>query len=282
MTEHRATTVIQLKHFPFKTFAELKTATQDGAATVSVHSGVPLQWVRVEGPCSGTNAKLSTMQKAHIFFLSYSPYIAGLAFFINIIITRRWALLLSLPFLFIGFTLFFHDPARHSFHDAKAVQRARKISLTRHGLITITLIGLVWGLLGGIPWLTALTLTLVVICFAQRAVNHKSIDWLTQAVWEQEELFCLLWDSGALNVRLSNGNSYLVDCKKEDGQYSYYKVALADNVFQQRSALEYALLGNMTEKEFEGETIFDARLAEIKLNSGLWMVELTRGDRGRS
>ncbi len=272
--EQRSTTVPGLKNFPFRTFDELKKAAKDGSATISVHAGVPLQWVRVEGPCSGSNARLSPSQKGQIMGLALLPFIAGLGFITYIVTTGRWPLLLSLPLLFIGYSIFYSDPAKLTFHEADSIRRAQTMSLMRRGFLASALIALAWGFISETEWITALALTLTVICFAQRSVDHKSVKWLIHAAWEQEELPCLLWSAGALNVRLSNGNIYLVDCRKENGQFIYYKTTLNDGVFQQKGPLQNILLAKITPEELESGNVSDARLADIKVNSGLWSIRL--------
>ena len=245
--DRRPRQVNELEHFPYKTFSDLKKAASAGAATISVHSGVPLQWVRVEGPCSGSKAGLSPLQNLQIFLLSLLPFGAGIGIIIYIAMTGSWLLLTSLPLLFIGFTIFFHDPAKQTFYKAEAIQRARKMSFFRHAFLLVTLAGLAWGLFGNIAWLTALTVSISIVCFAQRAVNLMSIEWLTRAVWGNEELLCSLWDAGALCIRLSSGDIYLADCKKESGEYSYFKRSFKDRVFQQIRPLQTVLLASISQ-----------------------------------
>jgi len=200
--EQKPKRVEELKNFPFKTFSELKKASTEGVANVGIDRGVALQWAQ-------NGIYSSSWLRAQALFLALLPFIAAIGFVIYAIATKSWLLLLALPVLLICFFIF---------HPSSAMM----LGFIRSGLIGLVLIGLAWSLISGIAWLTALTLTLAIIWYAQRTIYRKAANGLTLAVLEHEDLLCLLWSGRALNIRFYNGNSYWSDWKTEDGQSVHY------------------------------------------------------------
>ena len=201
-TEQKPKSVEELKHFPFGTFAEFKKATMEGVANVGVDRGVALQWAQ-------NGIYSSKWLRVQALLLALLPFVAAVGFVIYAIASKSWLLLLALPVLLIAFFIF---------HPSSAMI----FGAIRSGLIGLSFVGLVWGFLSSIPWMAALSLTLVVIWFAQRSIYRKAIDGLIRATAEHEDLLCLLWPGRALNVQFYNGNSYWSDWKTEDGQSVHY------------------------------------------------------------
>lgn len=200
--EQKPKRVEELKNFPFKTFAELKKATTEGIANVGIDRGVALQWAQ-------NGIYSSSWLRTQVLFLAFLPFLAAIGFVVYAIMTKSWLLLLALPVLLICFFVF---------HPSSAMI----FGFIRSGLIGLIFLGLAWGLVSGIGWLTALALTLAPIWYAQRTIYRKAVNGLTFAVLEHEDLLCLLWGVRALNVRFYNGNSYWSDWKTEDGQNVHY------------------------------------------------------------
>ena len=200
--EQKPKRVEELKNFPFKTFAELKKATTEGVANVGIDRGVALQWAQ-------NGIYSSSWLRTQGLILAFLPFIAAIGFIIYAIVTKSWLLLLALPVLLICFFIF---------HPSSAMM----FGFIRSGLIGLVFVGLAWSLISGISWLTALTLALAIIWYAQRTIYRKAVNGLTFAVLEHEDLLCLLWGGRALNIRFYNGNSYWSDWKTEDGQSVHY------------------------------------------------------------
>lgn len=200
--EQKPKRVEELKNFPFKTFAELKKATTEGVANVGIDRGVALQWAQ-------NGIYSSSWLRAQALILAFLPFVAAIGFVIYAIATKSWLLLLALPVLLICFFIF---------HPSSAMM----LGFIRSGLIGLVFVGLAWSLISGISWLTALTLVLAIIWYAQRTIYRKAVNGLTLAVLEHEDLLCLLWGGRALNIRFYNGNSYWSDWKTEDGQSVHY------------------------------------------------------------
>ena len=200
--EQKPKRVEELKNFPFKTFAELKKATTEGVANVGIDRGVALQWAQ-------NGIYSSSWLRTQALILAFLPFIAAIGFVIYAIATKSWLLLLALPVLLICFFIF---------HPSSAMM----FGFIRSGLIGLVFVGLAWSLISGISWLTALTLALAIIWYAQRTIYRKAVNGLTLAVLEHEDLLCLLWGGRALNIRFYNANSYWSDWKTEDAQSVHY------------------------------------------------------------
>ena len=204
--EQKPKRVEELKHFPFKNFDELKKRLDEGIANLVVDRGIALQWI-LRGIYS------TGWQRAYALFLCWLTYIIPIGLIIYIIVTKTWLLLLALPLLLIGFLIF---------HPGQAML----LGAIRSGLILLTFVGLVWGFINGISWLTALTLSLAILWYAQRTAYRKAVDGLARAAIQHEDLFCILWSTNALIVRIHNGNSYSSKWKTEGGKTTHYDTGI--------------------------------------------------------
>ncbi|MFH1956701.1 MAG: hypothetical protein ABIJ28_03580 [Patescibacteria group bacterium] len=194
--------VEELEYFPFKSFDELKKRVNEGVANLGVDRSAALQWIQ--------NGIYSTSwQRAFALFLGSLTFIVPIGLIIYIVVTQTWLLLLALPLLLIGFFIF---------HPGQAML----LGPIRSGLILLTFGGLIWGFLNGIGWLTALTLSLVILWYAQRTIYRKAVDGLLRAAIQHEDLLCILWSGNALNIRMYNGDSYWSKWKTEGGKSTHY------------------------------------------------------------
>lgn len=207
-TENKSETnpkqVEELKHFPFKNFAELKKAGMDGVANIAIDREAALEWVKRRMKGIPTPPPWLKFQ---VTFLASLTFIVPIGFIIYVIATQSWLLLLALPVLWFGFTTF-HNPYLQG--SIKTV------------LIVLTYGGLAWGLIDGINWLIAITLSLAVLFYSIRNIYPKAVNGLIKVALEHEELFCFLWHKGALSIKFNNGNSYWTDWKIEDGKNIHY------------------------------------------------------------
>lgn len=195
-------TVEKLEHFPFKTFDELKKAIAEGVANIGVDRGVALQWAQ-----GGIYCPKSLSYYA--LFLAFLPFLAAIGFIIYAIVSSNWLLLLALPVLLIAFFVF---------HPSSAMI----FGPIRSGFIGLSFIGLAYAFFADKAWLLALTITLIIIWWAQKTIYKKAINHITLAMTEHEDLLCLLWSGKVVNIRFYNGNSYWVDWKSEDGKNIHY------------------------------------------------------------
>ena len=200
--EQKLRRVEELQHFPFKNFTEFKKTILEGVANVGVNRSVALRWIQNGIYSSG-------WQRAQALFLATLPFIVALGFVIYAIATKSWLLLLALPVLLIGFFVF---------HPSSAMI----FGFIRSGLIGLTIIGLIWGFINGIGWLTVLTLSLAIIWYAQHTIYRKAVSGMIRAAIDHEDLLCILWNSNSLNVRLYNGDNYWFRWKIENGKNTHY------------------------------------------------------------
>jgi hypothetical protein len=201
--EQKPKRVEELEHFPFESFDELKKRVNEGVANLGVDRSVALQWIQ--------NGVHSTgWQRTQALFLASLTFIVPIGLIVYIVITKTWLLLLALPLLLIGFFIF---------HPSQAMM----LGPIRSGLILLTFGGLIWGFVNGIGWLTALTLSLAILWYAQRTIYRKAVDGLLRAVIQHEDLLCILWSGNALNVTMYNGDSYWSRWKTEGGKNTHYE-----------------------------------------------------------
>lgn len=202
--KQRPKRVEELKHFPFKCFDEFKKAGMEHVVNIGIDREAALEWVkrRMEGI-----PPPSSWLRSQVLFLASLTFIVPIGFIIYAIVTKSWLLLIALPVLWIGFVIF-HNPYPQGF--------------IMSGLILFTFGGLGWGLISGVGWLTAITLSLVILFYSIRTIYRKAVNGLIGAVLEHEDLFCFLWHGGALNVKFNNGNSYWTGWKTEDGKNIHY------------------------------------------------------------
>lgn len=200
--EQKPRRVEELEQFPFKNFDELKKRVNEGVANLGVDRSAALQWIQ--------NGIYSTKwQRTSALFLGSLTFIVPIGLIVYIILTKTWLLLLALPLLLIGFFIF---------HPGQAML----LGPIRSGLILLTFGGLIWGFINGISWLTALTLSLAILWYAQRTIYRKAVDGLLRAAIQHEDLLCILWSSNALNVTMYNGDSYWSKWKTEDGKSTHH------------------------------------------------------------
>ena len=200
--EQKPKRVEELEHFPFKSFDELKKRVNEGVANLGIDRSVALQWIQ--------NGIHSTgWQRAQALFLASLTFIVPIGLIIYIVVTQTWLLLLALPLLLIGFFIF---------HPSQAMM----LGPIRSGLILLTFGALIWGFINGIGWLTALTLSLAILWYAQRTIYRKAVDGLLRAAIQHEDLLCILWSSNALNIGMYNGDSYWSKWKTEGGKSTHY------------------------------------------------------------
>ena len=196
-------TVEKLDNFPFKDFSEFKKSNIEGVAHVGVDRAVALQWAQNGIYCP-------SWLRYYALFLALLPFLAAIGFIIYSIISGSWLLLLALPILLIAFFIF---------HPSSAMI----FGPIRTGFIGLTFIGLIYSFFSDKPWLLAITLTLIIIWWAQKTIYRKAINNLIATVQKHEDLLCILWQGKALNIEFFNGNRYWVDWKLEDGKHIHYK-----------------------------------------------------------
>lgn len=201
-SEKKIKRVEELEHFPFKNFDEFKKQITEGLANITVDRSVALNWVQ-------NGIYSSAWQRWYALFLASFTFTVPIGFIAYTVITKTWILLLALPLLLVGF-LIFHP------------NQAMMLGKIRSGLILLTFGGLVWGLVSGIGWLTALNLSLVILWYVQRAIYNKAVNGMIRAVMQHEDLLCILWNSHALNVYMQNGDSYRLRNKVEAGETIRY------------------------------------------------------------
>lgn len=199
----KVTKVEELEHFPFKDFKEFRKAYLEGIIQPGVDRGVALNWAQ-----GGIYA--STFLRIQATFLAFLPFLAAIGFVIYAVVSKNWLLLLALPLLLIGFFLF-HPSAAMIF------------GFIRSGFILLTFIGFIWALFSAKSGLLALTITLLIIWYAQKTIYAKAVSYLISTTSEHEDLLCLLWQAKALNIHFYNGNTYWADWKTENGQSVHYE-----------------------------------------------------------
>jgi len=194
--------VEELEYFPFTSFDELKKRVSEGVASLGVDRSAALQWIQ-------NGIYSSKWQRAQALFLASLTFIVPIGLIVYVVITKNWLLLLALPLLLIGFFIF---------HPSQAMM----LGPIRSGLILLTFGGLAWGFINGIGWLTALTLSLAVLWYAQRTIYRKAVDGILRAAMQHEDLLCILWNGNGLNVAMYNGDSYWFRWKTEGGKSTHY------------------------------------------------------------
>ena len=197
--------VEDLKNFPFKNFEELKKAGADGKANIAIDREAALEWVKRKMKGIPTPPPWLKFQ---VTFLASLTFIVPIGFIIYAVASQSWLLLLALPVLWFGFTTF-HNPYLQG--------------STKTILIVLTYGGLAWGLINGINWLIAITLSLAVLFYSIRRIYPKAVNGLIKVSLEHEELFCFLWHKEALSIKFNNGNSYWTGWKIEDGKKIHYE-----------------------------------------------------------
>jgi hypothetical protein len=88
--------------------------------------------------------------------------------------------------------------------------------------VLLTTLGFIWSFLTGKTGLLILTVALLGIWYSQRIILANAVKGLNTASYEHEDLLCLLWITNKVNIHVSNGNTYRVKYKLEDGKYTNY------------------------------------------------------------
>lgn len=195
-------TVEELDNFPYKSFQEFKQEMGQGVAGLGVDRGMALNW-SYKGIYSPTSVRFKAT------FFALLPFLAVIGFVAYIVLTGSWLMLLWLPVIAILFFVF-HPSAGMMFGPIRTL------------LIWGMFIGLAYALFTETAWLLALTLTLAVIWYAEKAVYKNAVNGLIQAASTHEDLLCLMWQAGVANISYFNGNMFWVDHKSENGEYTHY------------------------------------------------------------
>lgn len=198
---HESKTVEELEHFPFKNFDEFKKHILKGSVNLRIDRSAALYWIQ-KGIYS------SKWQRTQALFLASLTFIVPIGLIIFIVITKTWLLFLTLPLLWIGFSIF----------------QNVYLGSIRNFFAFIVFIGLMWGFINEISWLTAFALSLMMLWYSQWAVYRKAMNGLFRAVMEHEDLLCILWNGNGLNVIIQNGDDYWFKWKTEGGKITHYDI----------------------------------------------------------
>lgn len=199
----KTTRIEELKTFPFKTFQEYKKASFEGLAQPTVDRSVAFKWAR-----NGIYApKLLRFQTTMLTLL---PFFALIGFIIYIIVAHNWWFLLTLPLLIVAFFVF---------HPSSAIL----LKPIRNLIIGLIIIGFAWAAWSGKDGLLTLTISLIIIWFAQNSVYRTVVHALINAANQHEDLFCKLWNGKVLSIKFYNGDTHAVDHKFENGNLTSYK-----------------------------------------------------------
>lgn len=194
--------VEDLKNFPFQNFSEFKEAYSDEVVNLAIDRGASLTFANHSNYTSRWVA-------IKLIILSLLPYVSGLVYFVYILITKNWWLLLTLPLLVIYFFIF-HPSTK------------RLLGFIATLFSILPFIGLMWGYFNNISWMAAVCITLIIMWYAEREVYKQSINEITKQCLEHEKILSFLWDKKKLNLRFYNGDSYWKDFKKVDGEIITY------------------------------------------------------------
>ena len=193
----KKTQVEDLEHFPFKNFVEFRKALLAGMIKLAFNREDALYWAQ-EGVYT------QALLRAQITFLIFLPFLAAIGFSIYAFISKNWLLLLALPLLIFGRILFF-----------PGVMPVRVFVL-------LTILGFIWSFWVGKTGLLILTVALLSIWYFQKIIIANAVYALNTAAYEHEDLLCFLWKKNKANIHFSNGNTYRVKYKLEDGEYTNY------------------------------------------------------------
>lgn len=193
-----------LKNIPFKSFDELNYAITTGEVQIGVARDVAVQWTR-----NGIHLPDST--KTQTTLLSLVPILTTIGLIAYIIYTGSWLMILTLPLIVIGFFVF-HPSSTMILGPFKL-------------FAIISLLGsLVYSWAQDIEWFFALSLVQTLNwIFVGRIYAVASRSLLTQAK-KHEDLFCKLWEMGALGIHQIDGVSFYNNFKKHaDGSFEHYE-----------------------------------------------------------
>lgn len=196
---HENKTVEELEHFPFKSFDELKKQVSEGLVGISIDRNATLQWIQ-------NGIYSSKWQRTQALLLASLTFIVPIGLIVYIIITKTWLLLLALPLLWIGFSIF----------------QNIYLGSIRNFFAFIVFIILILGFINEISWLTAISLSLMILWYSQWAIYRKAMNGLFRAVMQHEDLLCILWNGNGLNITMQNGDNYWLKWKTEEGKLIHY------------------------------------------------------------
>lgn len=199
----KATKIEQLGTFPFKSFQEYKKASFEGVAQPTVDRSVALQWAQ-----NGIHAPKSL--RFQTSFLMMLPFLSLLGFIIFTIVTQNWWYLLTIPVFIICYFVF---------HPSFGML----LKPVRNLFIGLTVIGFFWAAWSSKGGLLAMTISLLVIWFAQNRIYRSAVNGLIEAANNHEDFFCKLWEGKILSIRFYNGDTHSVAHKFENGNYTSYK-----------------------------------------------------------
>ncbi|HUU96935.1 MAG TPA: hypothetical protein VM487_14445 [Phycisphaerae bacterium] len=191
MQVHRdpKTTVEELRHFPFETFADFQAACRQGTAYPSISRQQALDWAYLGGIYA------SRACKTVVSLWVYLPYIAVLGFIIYAVATGRWLTLLALPAFPVAFYMF-NPTTKTLFGCVCSV------------LVIVCFCIIAWGFWTSSPLLIAFGIVLVTIWASEAAAYHFAQMYARQAAVTHEDCLCLLWSNWSLVVFFANGDRY--------------------------------------------------------------------------
>ena len=171
--------VSDLRSFPFDTFQDFQKARTLGDVMVGVDPGTAREW-----SLKGRYAPIKVRIQA--IFLHWLPYFSILGFIIYLVVVRSWLLLLALPLFLVA--IFFFNPGW------------KILGLIRTIPIILTHLGLIYSVIRYDPNWLAITLVLMVIFYAQRAMYRIASNYLIKTILKHEDLLCVLWLKGLMRV----------------------------------------------------------------------------------
>lgn len=188
-SEHQ---VQKLEHFPCKSYDDFIEQWSNGKIVgMGVDRMIALRWM--------TNGKFSTTLWSHMAtLLQLLPWLTYLGFIVVVVVLGKWLLLLALPLFFLLF--FISTPSA-----------AHILGILRTGILCLLIGFCAYGLFTNSS--TALLLTTPpLIAWASIAYMYsKAGKLIRRAAAEHEELLCILWKNGVMNLGLENGVRYWND-----------------------------------------------------------------------
>ena len=142
--------------------------------------GTAREW-SLKGRYAPKKAQRVALQLLHLL-----PFFVVLSFVIYSLVIRSWLLLLALPLFLVAFFIF--HPGAKSF------------GLIRTIPIILTHLGFIYSVIRYDPNWLAITLVLMVIFYAQRAMYRIAADYLIEAIFKHEDLLCVLWLQRQMHV----------------------------------------------------------------------------------
>ncbi|MFC1974393.1 hypothetical protein ACFLVA_00050 [Chloroflexota bacterium] len=163
--------VSDLRSFPFDDFQDFQKARTLGDVKVGVDESMVKQWA-LKGRY--TPKKAERVVHRLVYFV---PFLVVLSFVIYSLVSRSWLLLLALPLFPVAYTIFW----------------SKFLGLIRTIPIILMHAGFIYSVIRYDPNWLAITLVLMVIFYAQRAMYRIVFNSLTEAIFEYEDFLCVLW-----------------------------------------------------------------------------------------